>query len=189
MGSLVEVFMRKCVGFASGVGLVLLVSVSVPGSLGAQIPNDLCSGAITLDCSQGPFALLGNNSGATGTNAPYCGTTPGDQAVWYKVMGNGFDIQVDTCSPSTVFDTKINVYTGSCADEPGLTCIGGNDDAAGTPPECALGGTNRLSRVIWTSIVDVEYLIVVSGFSGAAGDFEILLDCEVPVELQRFSIE
>ncbi len=184
-----EEIRRRCAGFAPFAGLALLVLITVPGSLWAQIPNDLCVDAISMDCSQGPVSHLGTNAGASATTAPFCGTSPGTQAVWYSVMGNGFDIQVDTCSINTVFDTKINVYTGDCADQANMVCIGGNDDAVGSPPECDLGGLNRLSRVSWTSVDGVEYLIVVSGFGTAAGDFEILLTCEIPVELQRFTIE
>ena len=185
-----EEIRRRCAGSVSVVGLAMLFSIPVPGLLCAQGPvNDLCTDAITLDCALGPFSDLGANVGASPTGAPFCGTSPGTQAVWYSVMGNGFDITVDTCSPNTVYDTKINVYTGDCADEPGMVCIGGNDDAVGSPPECDLGGLNRLSRVSWTSVDGVEYLIVVSGFGAAAGDFEILLACEVPVELLRFTIE
>lgn len=108
-------------------------------------------------------------------------------------MGNGFDIQIDTCSPNTNFDTRVTIYTDNsdCADEAGMSCIGGNDDAAGMPPECELGssGAFTLSRTSWTSVAGVEYLVVVSGFGALAGDFELILTCEVPVELQRFTIE
>lgn len=184
-----ENFLQKCVRFGSGVGLVL---IAIPGALYAQIPNNFCDDAISLDCGQGPFRDLGTNAGASATTAPTCGsTTPGTQAVWYWVMGNGFDITVDTCSPNTVFDTKINVYTGDCTNEPGMVCLGSNDDAVGNPPECELGssGTYPLSRVTWTSVNGVEYLIVVSGFGSSSGNFELLLSCEVPVQLQRFTIE
>lgn len=170
--------------------IAAVVALLVPTALDAQIVNDLCVDALQLSCADGPFSYLGNNTGASATNgAPFCGTSPGTQAVWYKVVGNGGQIQVDTCSPNTVFDTKINVFTGDCADQPNFTCVGGNDDAAGAPLECDLGGDNRLSRVIFDSVDGVEYLIVVSGFAGASGNFEVLLDCEVPVELQHFTIE
>ncbi len=171
-------------------GILIVVLITAAAPVRAQIPpNDLCVNAITLDCATGPFSDLGDNTNSSSTEAPFCSTNPGSTAVWYTITGNGFDITVDTCSPETVFDTKINVYTGDCADETALVCVAGNDDAAGSPPECSLGGLNRLSRVSWTSVDGEEYLIVVSGFGGNAGAFEIQLDCEVPVELQRVTVE
>ncbi|RLE33529.1 MAG: hypothetical protein DRJ61_07055 [Acidobacteria bacterium] len=181
---------QRWVGLAPIIGLALLCFTGNPALLWAQVPpNDLCADAISIDCAQNPFGTLGTNVDASATGAPFCGTSPGNQAVWYSVMGNGFEITVDTCSPTTVFDTKINVFTGDCMDEPGMICIGGNDDAVGNPLECDLGGLNRLSRISWTSVDSVEYLIVVSGFNNATGAFELTLTCEVPVELQRFTVE
>ncbi len=186
-----ERFRLRLKGSTAIFGSALLIVIQIPGSLSAQTPpaNDLCADAISIDCAGDPFGTSGTSIDASATTAPFCNTGPGTQAVWYSVMGNGFDITVDTCSPTTVFDTKINVYSGNCVDEPGMTCIGGNDDAVNSPPECDLGGLNRLSRVTWTSVAGVEYLIVVSGFGGASGVFELLLNCQVPVELQRFNIE
>lgn len=189
-----EKLRRRCVQPALVLGLALLFFNAVPASLGAQVPpNDLCADAISIDCSQNPFGTAGNNENSSETGAPFCGTSPGSHAVWYAVMGNGFDIQIDTCSPNTNFDTRVTIYTDNsdCADEAGMSCIGGNDDAAGMPPECELGssGAFTLSRTSWTSVAGVEYLVVVSGFGALAGDFELILTCEVPVELQRFTIE
>lgn len=184
---------RLSQGMVLVLSFALLMIITGPSSVSAQVapPNDLCVDAFGINCSQNPFGTPGTNVLATATGSPFCGTSPGINAVWYSVMGNGFDIQVDTCSINTNFDTKINVYTGNCGDQGNMVCVGGNDDAAGSPPECELGssGTFKLSRVGWTSVVGVEYLIAVSGFSGSTGDFELTLDCEVPVELQRFTIE
>lgn len=189
--TLCEGLRRRFTGSAPIAGLAVLCLIAIPGSLWAQPVNDLCTDAITLDCGLGPLSDLGTNSGASGTSTPFCGMNPGTHAVWYSVMGNGGDIQVDTCSTNTNFDTRINVYTGDCAAQAAMGCVGNNDDAAGSPPECELGssGVVKLSRVSWTSVADVEYFIVVSGFGGAEGDFELLMDCEVPVELQLFTIE
>ncbi len=174
--------------FSSLALAILLISVPSPGFAQAP-PNDFCDDAVSLSCSAGPSIVLGNNESSTASSAPSCGTNPGSTAVWYSVMGNGFDIQIDTCSPNTVFDTKINIYTGDCGDQANMVCIGGNDDAAGSPPECDLGGFTRLSRFSWSSVDGVEYLILVSGFGGLSGDFELTLDCEVPVELQRLTVQ
>lgn len=168
-----------------------MLLVAAPGRLIAQTPpNDLCADAASVACATDPFGVSGNNTGATPTSAPSCsGVTPGSNAVWYSIIGNGGLIQLDTCSPLTNFDTRISVYTGDCSNEAGMSCVVANDDAAGSPPECELGGNNLLSRLSWTSISGVEYLIIVSGLNSASGDFELTLSCEVPVELQGLTIE
>ena len=60
---------------------------------------------------------------------------------------------------------------------------GGNDDDA----TCAFSGLQ--SSVTWTSVVGETYYIMVHGFSSGTGDFEVSIDCAVPVELQSFSVE
>lgn len=161
--------------------------VSAGGWAQTPPPNDTCDERIALSCSQGTQA--GTNIDATGTTAPFCGTTPGAHVVWYSIMGNGDQITIDTCSPNTEFDTRLNVYRGTCANEPGMTCVVGNDDAAGSPPECDLSGLNRKSRVTWTSLAGVEYFVAVSGFDQISGDFELVIDCAIPVELQRLTVD
>jgi len=180
---------KQAVAKVVRVSVLLSVACLVGVVASAQTPpvNDTCDARIGLTCSQGTEA--GTNIDATGTAAPFCGTTPGERVVWYSIMGNGDQITVDTCSPLTFFDTRLNVYRGSCDNEPGMTCVVGNDDAAGAPAECDLSGLNRKSRVSWASTGGVEYLVAVSGFRDASGDFELVIDCVIPVELQRLTVE
>ncbi len=138
-------------------------------------PNDDCASAIPLVLDQ---IVFGNNSSALDDGGiPTCGTSEPNQGVWYSVVGNGNTLTASTCFPGTDFDTKIQVWC-SC-DISG--CVGGNDDAVGAPPECALGTLNRKSRVTWCSEVGHTYVIMVGGFSTAVGNFEFaVLDDGIP---------
>ncbi len=99
----------------------------------------------------------------------FCGTNNVNQAVWYRVIGDGNDLQASTCNPGTElgFDTKIQVWTGDCGD---LVCVAGNDDdiTCFTDP--------LLSNVFWCSEPGQEYLIAVGGFGDEFGIAELSID-------------
>ncbi len=128
-------------------------------------PNDLCADAITVTC--GTTGLAGTNQGATGTGGPTtnCGTVPGSSGVWYRFVGTGDEVTVNTCAPSGL-DTKLNVYRGACDS---LVCVGGNDDF------CSLR-----SQVVFVSEVGTTYYFYVTGFGAARGNFVLNVTC-VPV--------
>ncbi len=137
--------------------------------------NDLCADAIPVLCGQ---TVSGTNVNATNNGnpaAPNCGPAIGSFGVWYSFEGDGSIVTVSTCSPSTDFDTKLNVYSGACG---GFTCVGGADDSSG--PDCQIGGFNRKSTVEFTSEEGTTYYIIVSGFSTAAGNFDLSISCEDP---------
>ncbi len=124
--------------------------------------NDLCEAAIPLEV---PSFTLGTTDGATVDGAfPLCGTGINSPGVWYSVMGTGTTMTATTCTDFFDYDTKISVYCGTC-EEP--TCVDGNDD------NCPDGASGLLSTVTWCSQVGAEYLILVHGFGGQSGDFEL----------------
>jgi hypothetical protein len=91
--------------------------------------NDLCSGALTINCGQVKF---GSTENATADDIDFCGNTPfgqvsGEPGVWYKHVGTGANVRLrlNEREEGTSFDTFIGVYTGSCED---LVCFGGDDD-------------------------------------------------------------
>ena len=143
----------------------------VPGSGGdplAAPPNDECEDAI------GPLAIPSVTAGTTtdaGTDSgtPDCGPPITSPGVWYTVTGNGNTLTADVCT-NTFFDTKISVYCGDC-DTP--ICVDGNDDFCGLQ-----------SQVSWCTEAGTEYLILVHGFGGQSGDFELTIsdgaDCDTP---------
>lgn len=153
--------------------LALLVACGMAMTLGngvtAQIPpNDTCATATLLNCND---IVSGSTVGATPETALFCGTSDGTGgAVWYRFIGTGNEIELTTCAALTNYDTKLRVYTGDCGN---LVCVTGNDDAS-----CSFGGLR--SRVTWISTVGVEYLIMVHGFSGSQGTYELVLTCLAP---------
>ncbi|MCB0771159.1 MAG: proprotein convertase P-domain-containing protein, partial [Flavobacteriales bacterium] len=128
--------------------------------------NDLCGDAIAISCNS---VTSGTTSGAT-AEAPapaFCGTGLTAPGVWYTVAGFDGDMEVTTCGSSSPYDTKLNVYTGSCGS---WTCVGGNDDST---PDCGF----FLSRFAWTGSSAETYYILVQGFNGETGDFDLTVTC------------
>ena len=91
-------------------------------------------------------------------------TGPG---VWYRVQGNGQPMTASTCSEVTDFDTQISVFKGECGN---LECVNGNNDAIG----CGLK-----SSVTWGSDLSEDYTILVHGFNGEVGTFELQITSDV----------
>ncbi|MFH1010432.1 MAG: hypothetical protein V1784_04255, partial [bacterium] len=58
-------------------------------------------------------------------DAPYCITPITAPGVWYMVTGTGNILTATTCNVFTGYDTKLNVYSGSCD---ALVCVTGNDN-------------------------------------------------------------
>jgi hypothetical protein len=98
---------------------------------------------------------------------PTCVTTlntaPGR---WYSLVGNGLNIKVTTCA-AVGFDTKIGVFTGTCAN---LVCVTGNDDAA-----CSFSGLR--STASFLSQLGTTYYVYVTGFGAGSGAFELSVEC------------
>lgn len=124
--------------------------------------NDLCAGAININCGQ---TITGSTAAATadavGTCTTALGTAPG---VWYTFAGDGSQTTLSLCGSS--YDTKIGVFSGSCA---GLTCIIGNDDFCGTQ-----------SQVTVNTTVGTTYYVLVTGFSTNSGNFTLARTCVFP---------
>ena len=127
--------------------------------------NDLCTDAIPLECDT---TVSGTTVQATFDDVGSCGTDNTAPGVWYSVNADGALITASTCNAAN-FDTKLSAFDGECGD---LGCIGGNDDTAG----CGL--TTELS---WGS-TGGDQLILVHGFGGATGNFDLTVTCEEPPE-------
>jgi hypothetical protein len=142
---------------------VLVYALSISTGFAAPPPNDDISNAITI---LGPDAVIsGTTVEATPDPAaaavPLCGsavTTPG---VWYTVYGGGVQAMADTCASSN-YDTKLHVFTMDGGG--GLNCVTGNDDVCGLQ-----------SEVVWDGVLGEKYFILVSGFGGATGAFDLTL--------------
>ena len=139
--------------------------------------NDLCSNAITVNVSD---IVTGNTTFATSDEsiAPDCGSNNTGLGVWYRLVGTGETITLNTCSPNSFSDTSLSLFTGSCSE--GLICVAGNEDA-GILGEC--GGSGFQARLGFNSEAGVEYLVLVDGFSGSIGEFELTITSAPTPEL------
>jgi uncharacterized repeat protein (TIGR01451 family) len=128
-------------------------------------PNNLCVDAIPLTCGS---TITETTQGATTAGAPTttCGTTSGAGGVWYSFMGNGDIVTFSLCG--STYDTKIQVYSGSCG---ALTCVTGNDNFA---------GCGSSSQIQITSIPNELYYIYVYGFGSSQGVFTLNTTCIPP---------
>nr|MCH9661290.1 T9SS type A sorting domain-containing protein [Bacteroidota bacterium] len=134
--------------------------------------NDMCDGALAIACGDTLAGTTLNATDDTGA-APDCDTTTSAPGVWYvyeDTSGFPSDILVSTCSANTDYDTKISVYTGDCGAPP-LTCVAGNDDSA----NC----TDFQSEVEFQSDGNTTFYILVHGFNGDQGDFDITMTCTI----------
>ncbi|MBU6204964.1 MAG: fibronectin type III domain-containing protein [Bacteroidetes bacterium] len=125
--------------------------------------NDSCEFAIAVNCGD---TITGSTTFATpDAGLPFCGTTPQSNGVWYTLVGDGSFVTLSLCN-GTTYDSKINVYTGSCG---AFTCVGGNDDFCGTQ-----------SQLTFQSVNGTTYYIYVNGFTASSGDFTMTINCELP---------
>lgn len=131
-------------------------------------PSDECPG----DLLESGDAAFGTTLAATvDENIPNCTGAPVGPGVWYRVIGDGTTLVASTCNPGSGFDTQLSVYCPDCED---AFCITGNDD-----DDCEL-----LSRVEWCSEPGKEYLLLVHGFDGDAGNYHLSIgtegECNMP---------
>ena len=127
------------------------------------LPNDDCGGAIAVSCGD---SVTGTTVGATvDSGAPVCGPAITSPGVWYTLddtSGLPGDITLSLCN-GTDFDSKISVYTGSCA---ALTCVVGNDDFCGLQ-----------SEVTFATDGNTKFYILIHSFGGATGNFTMDVTC------------
>ena len=150
--------------------MAILLCAAAASHAIAQPANDACTDAIEVVCPAGggSVTVSGTTTDATLDGTVFCGTSNTAPGVWYKVTHDGF-LTASTCNAAN-YDTKISVYEDGCGT---LGCVAGNDDTAG----CG-GFTTELSWPVDGS----ESLILVHGFGGATGDFDLTVTCDDAVE-------
>lgn len=121
--------------------------------------NDACTGALPIACGD---TLQGSTEYAQADTVSTCGTAVSAPGVWYTFSGQAGAVVLGTCAGAD-HDTKLNVYSGSCGN---LSCVTGNDDA------CAL-----LSEVSFLADADSTYFILVQGYNGSVGNFNLSMQC------------
>jgi hypothetical protein len=149
-------------GFASAAGNFSLAVTCTTGP-----DNDSCAGALPIACGE---IVAGTTIDATEDSAvaPTCDTSVTSPGVWYvyeDTTGLITDITITMCNGTTDYDSKLSVYTGDCGAPP-LNCIVGNDDTCGLQ-----------SEVSFQSDGATTFYILVHGFGGQTGNFEIEMNC------------
>ncbi len=150
-------------------------SMSIAGAgpcLDGALPNDNCDDATAVAI---PSNTLGSNIGGS----PECATVPtfcgggGQtfQGVWYDIVGNGNFTRLSTCSPNTFMDTKMFVFSGDCSAP---TCVAGNDDD-GVCTEPGFDPPYWRASLGFTAAAGETYHILICGYGGSEGDFELLV--------------
>lgn len=127
--------------------------------------NDLCEDAVAITCGT---TQSGTTLGATLDNGADCDFFISTGGVWYKWTGTGELATVSTCGTGTDYDTKLLVFTGSCA---GLACLTGNDD------DFSCSSSFLSSTASFCSEAGTDYYILVHGFGSAKGNFDLSLTC------------
>ena len=140
----------------------LLLSFLLLTRFAALGQNDLCAGAININCGQ---TISGTTVGATidpvGTCVTALNTAPG---VWFSFTGDGLINTLSLCGSG--FDTKIGIFSGTCA---ALVCVTGNDDACGLQ-----------SQVAFSAVLGTNYFVLVTGFGAITGAFTLSRTCSAP---------
>ncbi|MFT6814604.1 MAG: hypothetical protein ACJAZ3_000495 [Sphingobacteriales bacterium] len=129
--------------------------------------NDLCSSAISISCGD---TLTGTTEGASVLSSlADLNCSPLSKGVWYVVEGTGDSVNLSTCSFETNFDTRIEIYTGTCTE---LTCVDANDDLQ----SCEVFGNQ--SGIKFSTLLGQQYFVYVNG-NESEGNFELVMSCKV----------
>ncbi|MAL59805.1 MAG: hypothetical protein CMC14_07150, partial [Flavobacteriaceae bacterium] len=135
---------------------------------GGGVTYDDCAGALEINCGD---TVIGDTLSATVDAVDDCDPgTPDAPGVWYKwtdTSGLPANVLLSTCSTNTDYDTQIAVFTGDCTG--GLVCLAANDDSA----NC----TDFQSEVEFESDGSSTYYIMVHGYGGDTGTFELSMSC------------
>ena len=111
-----------------------------------------------------PFTDFGTTDGFFDNydeECPYSGSTSPD-VVYSYTASSDMTVDIDLCGEGTFYDTKVYVYENS---QEGLA--GCNDD------ECSNSHTNWLSFLSVDMFAGNTYYIVVDGYGGSSGDYEL----------------
>jgi hypothetical protein len=148
--------------------LFVFVSLILAQSASAQvIPGQTCDTPININCgdvfSESTLGVLNDNATSGAANCITSAGTGGQY--WYAFTETSEHlVSAFTCGSGTNYDTKIQVFTGTCG---ALTCVSGNDD----------GCQSLASSVTFTTQANTTYLIRVGGFASQVGTFSFSLVC------------
>jgi len=127
--------------------------------------NDACDGAIALEIGD---TVTGSTLFGQASNDfvfEECGTSNGTTAgggpgIWYSVTGDGSSM---TATVDAQYDMQLTVFSGACDS---LTCVGGTEGNVGD----VFAG-----EVTFDAAEGETYSILVHGYQGKSGTFELML--------------
>ncbi len=132
----------------------------------ATATNSACAAAVDVPTDGGVFT--GTTSGASTLAESCASTNASPEQVFRWTPSRSGTAVIETCGTATAFDTVIAVRQPSCASGPERAC---NDDTTG----CNTGEPNdhHGSRVSVRVTAGTSYFIVVDGYGGAHGTFQL----------------
>ena len=98
------------------------------------------------------------------TEAAGCVRTISSPGVWYRVIGTGGKLILNTCEPATDFSAEIAVFRGDCGR---LQCV-----VIGHSDRCPFFHTGF--SLLWNSVAGVEYRVLVWGHPTSEGNFGLV---------------
>jgi hypothetical protein len=118
--------------------------------------NDLCAGAIPLDCNS---TVDGTTGASTNTDAPIvCGVGGGDEGVWYSFEGDGQIHTLYTCG--SPIDSRISVLSSENGCDGPFDCVIAEDDDPSNDGCGFFDGDD--ASVTFISEIGVTYFIYIS---------------------------
>lgn len=157
------------------------VTVTVDGSNygGCDIMSSALNGCLNSICERArdlsSLPLSGDNNLAS-SDATNCGGNSVDNGLWYTFVGNGNDVTLIITGTNGYSDVQGAIYSGSCD---ALNCI---DDIGGE-------SQTEASRTIIATEMGTNYYIIVDGYTGIHGTYNIVAEglTVLPIELSSFS--
>jgi hypothetical protein len=98
------------------------VSSCTSVTVGGQVPNDECSGAIALDVNATCVSISGDVDSATESLPTCAGGGAADADVWFSFVATGTSATVDVTG-SADFDAVLEVFESDCGSLSSLSCV------------------------------------------------------------------
>lgn len=131
--------------------------------------QEQCDGAIPIECGESILGSTINGIPQNWFNGVICDyVIPESPGHWFSAIGDGQQLTFSTCNPGTGFNTQLFVFQSSAGCD-GLDCLA---ESAGT-----CGGLAWGTEISINSEVGVEYYVLLTGYSGVEGLYEMSLNC------------
>jgi len=142
-----------------------------------RLPNSTYANGYSS--STGQTSLIANNRTASidANIQPSCGVSNNSPGVWYRMVGGGNVVQVETIEVTADFNTTLTIYCGSCPTSGpiALSCLNTNDGLQRVAANDNIFGAQDIliSRTRFCAALNQTYYILVQTAGGTTGDFRI----------------